>query len=133
MRHFISITALILGLFAFTSLKAQDIAKDEIYTVCCQVYAKGNKVKLVFGSEVDFLKDKKSILSDEQGRAIVFKKGLDAVNYLLKRGWKFEQMAVDPIINTQGSEKSWHIWILSKEVSCEEDILEGIHTAKVVN
>lgn len=133
MRHFISITALILGLFAFTSLKAQDIAKDETYTVCCQVYAKGNKVELVFGNEVDFLKDKKSILSDEQGRPIVFKKGLDAVNYLLKRGWKFEQMAVDPIINTQGSEKSWHIWILSKEVSCEEDILEGIHTAKVVN
>ena len=131
MKNFLTAITLMLGLLFPVLLKAQDhVSQDSTYTTLCEVFSRGKKVEFFFGSDVNFLKEKDSWLSDELGHPLVFKTGLDAVNYLLKRGWKFEQMSVDPVINSLGSENSCFVWILSKEVRNEEDILKGIHTSQ---
>lgn len=100
----------------------------------CQVsfYRSGFKkpeVSFNFGQKYD-ITGKDCYISDENGKR--FQYGLDAVNYLSERGWTVEAFAIDPVFENGDSYTSNKIWLLSKDVTKEEDILEGIIFTKVV-
>lgn len=62
-------------------------------------------------------------LVDEKGKAITFNSMVDAMNYMSKFGWEFEQAY---IIGSNGS-YVYH-WLLSKYMSDDENINDGFTT-----
>lgn len=62
---------------------------------------------------------------DESGKKIEFNSMVDAMNYLAKFRWKFEQAYVV----TVGGENVYH-WLLSKDIVSDDEIREGIITQK---
>lgn len=61
-------------------------------------------------------------LCDENGKAITFNSMVDAMNYMGKIGWKFEQAYVV----TTSNQHVYH-WLLSKDITDEEEINEGFN------
>ena len=88
-----------------------------------------SKVSFYFGEKYD-RQGEDCYISDENGKR--FQYGLDAVNYLSERGWTVEAFVVDPVFEDGDSLISDKIWLLSKDVTKEEDVLEGIIFTKVV-
>ncbi len=62
-------------------------------------------------------------LLDESGKKIEFNSMIDAMNYLGKLGWEFEQAYVVTI----GQQNVYH-WLLSKKVKEGENPYEGFQT-----
>lgn len=103
---------------------------QESYKVFCELLGTGklfsNKVTVTvdFGQETSFwLGTSNQYLVDDNGKAIKFNSMVDAMNYMGKRGWEFEQAYVVTI----GNQNVYH-WLLSKEVTQDEAINDGFNT-----
>lgn len=70
-------------------------------------------------------------LVDEQGKVIVFNSMVDAMNYMGRLGWEFEQAYVVTIGSGTSSSNVYH-WLLSKVVDENGDMnpLQTVHTAR---
>ena len=64
---------------------------------------------------------------DESGKEIEFNSMVDAMNYLAKFRWKFEQAYV--VTNENTNQNIYH-WLLSKDIVSDDEIREGIITQK---
>lgn len=102
------------------------------YKVFCELLGTGklfsNKVTVTvdFGQETSFwLGASNQYLVDDNGKAIKFNSMVDAMNYMGKRGWEFEQAYVVTI----GNQNVYH-WLLSKEVTQDEAVNDGFNTRK---
>ena len=62
-------------------------------------------------------------LVDENGKKITFNSMVDAMNYMGKLGWEFEQAYVV----TTNNQNVYH-WLLSKDVVDNDEAEEGITT-----
>lgn len=98
------------------------------YKAYCNLIGDENSLKKgIVSIRIDYgqedLKDNKFV--DESGKEIKFRRMVSAMNFMSKLGWNLEQvynrydkMDGSPII----------IWILSKEVTSEEEITKGFQT-----
>ena len=103
---------------------------QESYKVFCELLGTGkllsNKVTVTvdFGQETSFWSGaSKQYLVDGNGKTIKFNSMVDAMNYMGKRGWEFEQAYVVTI----GNQNVYH-WLLSKEVTQDEAVNKGFNT-----
>ncbi|WP_373176850.1 hypothetical protein [Bacteroides uniformis] len=103
---------------------------QESYKVFCELLGTGkllsNKVTVTvdFGQETSFWSGaSKQYLVDGNGKAIKFNSMVDAMNYMGKRGWEFEQAYVV----TTNNQNVYH-WLLSKEITQDEAINEDFNT-----
>lgn len=105
---------------------------QEPYKVFCELLGTGKlfstkvTVTVDFGQETKFWTgNSKEFLVDENGKKIIFNSMVDAMNYMGKRGWKFEQAYVV----TTSNQNVYH-WLLSKEVTQDEMINDGFDTKR---
>lgn len=66
-----------------------------------------------------------SKLVDENGKTITFNSMIDAMNYMGKLGWEFE----NAYVITHGSQNVYH-WLLSKYLFNDENISDGFTTKR---
>lgn len=126
-------TLLIIVLFFGTLYSySQDIITS--YKTYCQIVGTGNltgtkvKVEVDFGEKNNFwsmYKDK--FLVDESGNKISFNSMVDAMNFMGKLGWKFEQAYVITIDSGVVKQNVYH-YLLSKDITNDEQIKEGLKT-----
>lgn len=116
---------LILGTLICINLYSQ-----ETHRVYCELLGVGKllsekvTVKVDFGQEVNYWTEYyNQFLVDENGKKITFNSMVDAMNYMGKFGWKFEQAYVI----TTAYQNVYH-WLLSKDITDDEEINEGITT-----
>lgn len=86
------------------------------------LFSKKVKVNVDFGQEVSFWKQGNMRLVSEDGKDIVFNSMIDAMNFMGKNGWAFEQAYVV----TESGQNVYH-WLLSKMVTDENQIKEGFN------
>ena len=135
MKKLLTIILVLSGLCLGWIAKAQDAAPGEkSYKVYCEIISEmrnifSNKttVELDFGQYAGFFSSDREIV-DENGKTITFNSVLDAVNYMAKRGWVFEQMYIVQRFNKGDSETPAYHWILSKDVTDDAQILDGLST-----
>ncbi len=106
------------------------VMAQEPYKVFCELLGTAklfsNKVTVTveFGQETSFwLGASNQYLVDDNGKAIKFNSMVDAMNYMGKRGWEFEQAYVVTI----GNQNVYH-WLLSKEITKDESVNENFNT-----
>lgn len=106
------------------------VVAQKPYKVFCELLGTGklfsNKVTVTvdFGQETSFwFGASNQYLVDDNGKAIKFNSMVDAMNYMGKRGWEFEQAYVVTI----GNQNVYH-WLLSKEVTQDEAVNDGFNT-----
>lgn len=111
----------------FISIGARAQEKNRIY---CELVGTekllSSKVIVTvdFGQETSFwTRSSKQYLVDKKGKAISFNSMVDAMNYMGRLGWKFEQAYVVTVSN-----QNVHHWLLSKEVSAGEKSSPGFVT-----
>ncbi len=110
-------------------------AQEKTQKTFCELVGTGklfsNKVTITvdFGQETSFWTGySNQYLVDEEGKAIKFNSMVDAMNFMGKLGWEFEQAYV---VSTS-SQNVYH-WLLSKEIVEGEEQTEGIMTRKMHN
>ena len=105
---------------------AQETRKTycQIVGHCIQLSAK-IRVQIDFGQKRSYWNQYKNFMVDETGKRIEFYSMVDAMNYLAKFRWKFEQAYAV----TVGGENVYH-WLLSKDIVSDDEIREGIITQK---
>lgn len=114
-------------IMAFVSL---NVMAQEPYKVFCELVgsAKFMSTKIIvtvdFGQKTKFWTGSaKQYLVDDEGEKLEFNSMVDAMNYMGKRNWEFEQAYVV----TTSNQNVYH-WLLSKEVTSDEQIKEGFMT-----
>lgn len=119
-------------LFLMLMFISMNVMAQKPYKVFCELLGTGklfsNKVTVTvdFGQETSFwLGASNQYLVDDNGKAIKFNSMVDAMNYMGKRGWEFEQAYVVTI----GNQNVYH-WLLSKEVTQDEAVNDGFNTRK---
>ena len=119
-------------LFLMLMFISMNVMAQKPYKVFCELLGTGklfsNKVTVTvdFGQETSFwLGASNQYLVDDNGKAIKFNSMVDAMNYMGKRGWEFEQAYVVTISN----QNVYH-WLLSKEITQDEAVNDGFNTRK---
>lgn len=76
---------------------------------------------------------RKNWIVDDNGNTIYFRSIVGALNYMSERGWKLVQPHTSVQSNILEAEKieSKTIWLLSKEVTSREEIVENINTRQI--
>ena len=116
-------------------LEAQQDVKP--YKVYCEIVATpkffSNKttVELDFGQFSGFWSADRQLV-DEQGNTISFNSALDAANYMARRGWDLEEVFVVQEMSKGDSGTTRYHWVLSKMVTDDSQITEGLR-AKGMN
>ena len=104
---------------------------QERHRTFCEIVGTGKflsakvRVQIDFGQKRSYWNQYKNFMVDETGKRIEFYSMVDAMNYLAKFRWKFEQAYVV----TVGGENVYH-WLLSKDIVSDDEIREGIITQK---
>jgi hypothetical protein len=81
-------------------------------------------VTVDFGQETKFLTGySQQYLVDENGKSKDFNSMVDAMNFMGKLGWEFEQAYVVTV-----SQQNIYHWLLSKHITNEDELKEGIKT-----
>lgn len=117
-------------LFFLMLTSAMSLAQDKYKAYCSLIGDENSLKKGIVDVRIDYgqkdLKDNKFV--DENGEEIKFRTMIATMNFMSKLGWNLEQVynrydQIDgsPII----------IWVLSKEVSSDEEITEGFQTKKM--
>lgn len=118
-KIFLTLSAMLIAV----AVSAQDryTAYAELLGYQKGLFSRKVKVSVDFGQDVSFWKSSSDMkIVSEDGKDIVFNSMVDAMNFMGKCGWKFEQAYVV----TEGNQNVYH-WLLSKEVSSETEIQEG--------
>lgn len=101
------------------------------YKTYCNLIGDENSLKKgVVSVRIDYgqddLKDNKFV--DENGKEIKFHTMVSAMNFMSKLGWQLEQV-YNRIDQVDGSPMI--IWVLSKEITSEEEITKGFQTKRM--
>lgn len=88
-----------------------------------------------FGQIQKFFDTNTFLVDKQTGKKIVFNSMVDAMNYFGRLGWNFEQAYVIPEINKSlkgfgGGPQNVYHWLLSKTVTNDSEITQGITTKK---
>lgn len=86
------------------------------------------RVQIDFGQKRSYWNQYKNFMVDETGKKIEFYSMVDAMNYLAKFRWKFEQAYVVTVDGT--IKQNVYHWLLSKDIVSDDEIREGIITQK---
>ena len=133
MKKLVTILLVLSGIFACTIASAQEQAAQpfkaycEIVSSTRNIFSDKTSVELDFGQAASFWSTDRKLV-DENGKTITFNSVLDAVNYMSKRGWVFEQMYIVQAMNKGDSGTPAYHWIMSKDVTDESQIMEGLRT-----
>lgn len=104
---------------------------DNTHRVYCELLGTAKFMSTKVTVSVDFGQDDQgwsAKLVDDNGKSISFNSMVDAMNFMGKLGWKFEQAY------TVGSGNNFvYHWLLSKDISEGESINEGIKTKSDLN
>ncbi|MCG0292636.1 hypothetical protein [Phocaeicola vulgatus] len=124
MRKIVFLLMLMLSNFAYSQ-------KNEMHRVYCELLGSSKFLSTKVTVSIDFGQDGnmwESKLVDEKGKAMTFNSMVDAMNYMGRLGWKFEQAYVV----TVGQQNVYH-WLLSKEILENEAIKDGFETRSGYN
>ena len=117
-------------LFWLLMLVSVNMMGQEAHRMYCELVGTGKlfstkvNVTVDFGQETSYWRqDVDQYLVDENGDKIKFNSMVDAMNYMGRRGWVFEQAYVI----TTNQQNVYH-WLLSKAVADGEHIDEGFTT-----
>lgn len=93
--------------------------------VYCELLGYQKLLSLKVNVQVDFGQNPytNNFLVDENGKAMTFNSMIDAMNYMGKLGWEFE----NAYAITHGSQNVYH-WLLSKYIIYDENISNGFTT-----
>ncbi len=100
----------------------------------CQIVGTGKflsakvQVQIDFGQKRSYWSQNKNYMVDETGKKVEFYSMVDAMNYLARFRWKFEQAYVVTIDGT--IKQNVYHWLLSKDIISDDEIREGIITQK---
>jgi hypothetical protein len=103
------------------------------YKVYCEIVATqkffSNKstVELDFGQYAGFWTSDRQLV-DEQGNTISFNSALDAANYMARRGWDLEEVFIVQDMSKGDSGTPRYHWVMSKLVTDDSQITEGLRT-----
>lgn len=120
----------ILSLIVLMNLAFTVYAQENIHRVYCELIGLGKFMSSKVVVTVDFGQDDHgwdARIVDEKGKSISFNSMVDAMNYMGKLGWEFEQAYVV----TESKQNVYH-WLLGKDISDNEVINEGLKTRKDV-
>ncbi|HBO07352.1 hypothetical protein [Bacteroides sp.] len=118
-------------LAAFLSFVGIVLFAQTPYKTYCNLIGDENSLKKgVVSVRIDYgqddLKDNKFV--DENGKEIKFHTMVSAMNFMSKLGWQLEQV-YNRIDQVDGSPMI--IWVLSKEITSEEEITKGFQTKRM--
>lgn len=101
-------------------------AQQKVY---CELLGQGRLFSSKVTVTVDFGQDQwqNNKLVDENGKKIVFNSMIDAMNFMGKLGWEFEQAYVVTAGSGASAQNVYH-WLLSKYITEGDAIDEGIQT-----
>lgn len=122
---------LVVALVAAFSVMAQEKHKVycELVGSATAVLSKKVTVTVDFGQSSKFWNGgSDQTLVDENGDRIKFNSMVDAMNFMGRLGWVFEQAYVV----TTSSQNVYH-WLLSKDVVDDSEIMKGFQTKKTYN
>ena len=132
MKRIIFALMVFAGMLSGASAFAQ--TKEQPHKVYCEIistsrgmFSNKTTVELDFGQYASWWSADRNLV-DENGKTIDFNSVLDAVNYMAARGWVFEQMYVVQTFTKGDSDTPAYHWIMSKEVSDQAEIMEGLKT-----
>lgn len=107
------------------ALSMAALAQEKTNRVYCELLGTAKFLSTKVTVSVDFGQDEQgwnAKLVDDKGKAITFNTMVDAMNYMGKIGWKFEQAY------TVGSGNNFvYHWLLSKDIADNESINDGIN------
>lgn len=137
-KYIICLTTLVLAsFFAGSVASAQEAAQEQQavkpYKVYCEIISTAklfsNKatVELDFGQFAGYWSADRQLV-DEQGNAITFNSALDAANYMARRGWNLEEVFIVQEMSKGDSGTPHYHWVLSKMVTDDSQITEGLRT-----
>ena len=123
--------------FAQEPVQEQDLPEAQQavkpYKVYCEIVSTpkifSNKatVELDFGQYASFWSLDRQLV-DENGNAIEFNSALDATNYMARRGWELEEVFIVQHITKGDSGTTYYHWVMSKMVTDDSQITEGLRT-----
>ena len=96
-------------------------------TATSRAFSDKRTVEIDFGQASSFWTGDRR-LADENGKAIVFNSMLDAANYMARRGWDLEEAYIETKVSNGSSINPVTHWIMSKMVTSDAEITEGIRT-----
>jgi len=106
----------------------------EPHQAYCEIVGTGNltgtkvKIEIDFGQKVSWTGQKNQrTLVDEQGKKMEFNSMMDAVNYLAQYGWTLHSTYAITESKGMGGNGSVYHYILTKTVTSDEEVKEGIH------
>lgn len=90
------------------------------------------EVDMDYGQELSGWGSTDRRLFQENGKSLKFNSVMDAVNFLAKLGWNLEQSSqlLTPINNS--SENPSYRWVMSKMVTDDAQITEGLTTGAMI-
>ncbi len=97
------------------------------YKVYCEITSILNNYTAQTTVEVNFgqSQTQNNTLVDNEGRPIVFNSNIDAMNYMSRRGWEFEQIYIDKLSGKDSDATRICHCIMSKFVNPDNPINEG--------
>ena len=104
------------------------------YKVYCEItsinrlFSNKKTVELDFGQSAKFWSSDRNLV-DENGKTIDFNSALDVANYMARRGWELEEAYIELNINNGTTSSPTTHWVMSKMVTSDEQITEGLLTA----
>jgi len=149
MRYFLTTLMVLAAIFASNAAFAQEPVQEQNqqqeqnllegqqeakpYKVYCEIvstpkfFSNKNTVELDFGQYASFWSSDRQLV-DEQGNTISFNSALDAANYMARRGWELEEVFVVQEMSKGDSGTARYHWVLSKIVTDDSQITEGLRT-----
>lgn len=144
MKTIFKIAVAALALSLCFSAKAQEIQTQDAqgilaeapapYKVYCEItsinriFSNKKTVELDFGQSAKFWSSDRNLV-DESGKTIDFNSALDVANYMARRGWELEEAYIELNISDGTSSNPTTHWVMSKMVTSDEQITEGLLTA----
>lgn len=141
MKKFLISLFVLTGIFSSAVTYAQTESQDlldtptvQSFKVYCEIvssirniFSNKTDIELDFGQTAGFWSNDRKLV-DENGEVITFNSVLDAVNYMARRGWEFEQLyIVQHFTKGDSGIPSYH-WIMSKTVTDLTQITDGLRT-----
>jgi len=137
-KYIICLTTLVLASFfagsaAFAQEPEQAQQAVKPYKVYCEIvsvpklFSNKSTVELDFGQFASFWSTDRQLV-DEDGNTINFNSALDAANYMARRGWDLEEVFIVQSMSKGDSGTTYYHWVLSKMVTDDSQITEGLRT-----
>ncbi len=129
-KLFAVLSAIVMSVSAFAQTEE---AEAQPYKVYCQIsgspiiFSESMNVDIDFGQYAGWWSTDRR-LADENGKPIIFNSMLDAANYMARRGWDLEEACVEPRVSDSSSTSPRFFWVMSKMVTSDEEITDGIKT-----